>query len=233
MPGETDLKALLQAAPYFASLSGLALDALASSFSEVRYGKGELIFSRGDASTYLLLVSEGRVQISLLGDDGRELDARQIKAGAVIGEIGVMDGLPRSADAVAATPVSAFLLRKAQIDALIDTHPPIARAIIKVLCQRLRETTEQMEGIALRSIEERLARYLLAQVGDRPAPSRGRIPVELGLTQTELARLLGASRPKVNVAFGRLEKAGALKRTSDRLFCDLERLKTWTESTDA
>ena len=66
----------------------------------------------------------------------------------------------------------------------------------------------------------RLARFLLLALGDRRASPGKRLPLELGFSQSELAQMLGASRPKVNIALGELESSGAIVRTLDRLFCD-------------
>jgi CRP/FNR family cyclic AMP-dependent transcriptional regulator len=65
-------------------------------------------------------------------------------------------------------------------------------------------------------------------------PSPGPRPsLELGFSQSELARLVGASRPKVNAAMGVLETAGAIRRTLDRLFCDPVKLAELARRDDA
>jgi CRP/FNR family transcriptional regulator, cyclic AMP receptor protein len=72
----------------------------------------------------------------------------------------------------------------------------------------------------------------LAALGSRNAPPGRRIPLELGFSQSELSQLLGASRPKVNAAMASLEKAGAIRRTFDRLFCDPKKLASIAQSGD-
>ena len=89
-----------------------------------------------------------------------------------------------------------------------------------LLCRRLRDTTDQLEAIALYPIEVRLARFLLVALQGRTASEGKRVPLDIGFSQSELAQLLAASRPKVNVALGMLEAEGAIRRTMDRLFCD-------------
>ena len=96
--------------------------------------------------------------------------------------------------------------------------------MIAFLCARLRNVSDRLEGVALYPLDVRLARFLLVAMGDRQEPAGRRVPLELKYSQSELAMLLGASRPKINGALGALESAGALRRTSDRLFCDRERL---------
>ena len=79
----------------------------------------------------------------------------------------------------------------------------------------------------------RVARFLLIAVGDRKAPPGKRLPIELGMSQTEIALLLGASRPKINEALGALEEQGAIGRTIDRIFCDPAKLIEVARSANA
>jgi CRP-like cAMP-binding protein len=221
-----DLVGLLASATLFQTLSETERVAVAARFREVRFTKGQELFARGEPGDALLVVGDGRVRLSVATAAGGELSVRHATAGDLLGEIAALDGGPRTADAVALTPVLAFRLDRRELRELLAASPTLARAAIDLLCARLRHTTDQLEGVALHSIEVRLARFLLAQLAEKPgeAAGRKRIPVELGFSQTELAQLIGASRPKVNMALGELEAAGALKRTSDRIFCDVERL---------
>ena len=211
---------LLRQTPLFRGLMPAELEICARQFTEVRFAPGETIFLRGDAGTQLFLVSEGRVKLSIMAEDGRELSVRHALEGALLGEIAVLDGGERSADAVAMTPVHAFAIRRDRFTDLTASYPRLSHGIIAFLCQRVRETTDQLEGIALHSIEERVARFLLVSLAGRTAPPGEWIAAEVVFSQTELAQLLGASRPKVNAALGTLEKAGAIRRGADRLLCD-------------
>ncbi|MGL4242279.1 MAG: Crp/Fnr family transcriptional regulator [Beijerinckiaceae bacterium] len=211
---------VLRDAPLFSQLDDGARQSCARDFAEQRHGAGTMIFARGDAGDQLFVVAEGRVRLSVMNEDGRELSVRHAVPGALLGEIAVMDGGPRSADAVALTAVRLLGIPRARLQAHAAAFPALAQGMIALLCQRLRDTTEQLEGIALHPIEVRLARFLLIALDGREAPAGKRVPLEMGYSQSELAQLLGASRPKVNVALGELEKSGAVKRTADRLFCD-------------
>ncbi len=214
------IAAMLGEAAFFARLSPEALLACAAEFREQRFEQGQMLFSRGDSGDQLILVGEGRVRLAVTTEDGRELSVRHATRGELLGEIAVLDGGERSADAVALTAVVAHGLRRAPFEQLVARYPELSAGIIAFLCRRLRQTTDQLEGIALYSIEVRLARFLLVGLGGRrPAPGK-RVPLDMAFSQGELAQLLGASRPKVNAALGSLEQAGAIRRTADRIFCD-------------
>lgn len=216
--------AMLGEAAFFARLSPEALLACASEFREQRFEQGQMLFSRGDTGDQLILVGEGRVRLAVTTEDGRELSVRHATRGELLGEIAVLDGGERSADAVALTAVVAYGLRRAPFEQLVARYPALSAGIIAFLCRRLRQTTDQLEGIALYSIEVRLARFLLVGLGGRRSAAGKRVPLDMAFSQGELAQLLGASRPKVNAALGSLEQAGAIRRTADRLFCDPDAL---------
>jgi len=206
---------------------GLAADVLgdcAGSFREIRFTKGETIFVRGDPGNHLYLVVEGRVRLAVSTNEGRELSFRHAATGDLFGEIAMLDRGPRSADATALSHVVAYSLDRAALHTLWAKHTSISDRIVVFLCKRIRETSGQLESIALHPMHVRLARFLLVAIGDRkPAPNK-RLPLDLGFSQGELALLLGASRPKINEALGTLESANAIARTLDRIFCDPAKL---------
>jgi CRP/FNR family cyclic AMP-dependent transcriptional regulator len=216
--------ALLSGTELFGGLETDDLMACAAAFRAVSFAKGELVFARGDAGTRLYLVADGRVRLATASSEGRELSFRHAVKGELFGELAVFDGEARSAEATALTAVRAYTLEQKAFHALWATHPKILDNAVAFLCQRLRETSSQLESIALYPMDVRLARLLLLALGNQQAAPGKRVPLDLGFSQGELAQLLGASRPKVNAALGTLEAAGAIKRTLDRLFCDPDKL---------
>jgi CRP-like cAMP-binding protein len=218
------LAELLSKTELFGGLSSDELVVCAGLFREVKFAKGQALFLRGDRANSLYLVAHGRVRIAIVTDDGRELSFRHTTAGEIVGEIGVLDDGVRTADATALTAVSAYRLEQRDFHHLWSTRPFVTERLVAFLCQRLRETSYQLETIALHPLHVRLARFLVVALGDREAPPGKRIPIELGMSQSEIALLLGASRPKINEAFGMLENSGAIGRTIDRIFCDPAKL---------
>jgi CRP/FNR family cyclic AMP-dependent transcriptional regulator len=96
----------------------------------------------------------------------------------------------------------------------------------------LRATSEQIEAIALHTIEVRLARFLLAALALRGQGEAGMQPIalDLGMSQTELGLLLGASRSKVNEAMAALEQVGAVHRSEGRVACNQRALQDVAQS---
>jgi CRP-like cAMP-binding protein len=211
---------LLSQTSLFGGLAADDVKACASAFEEMHFAKGETLFARGDPGSHLYLVEQGRVRLSISTLNDRTLSFRHAGPGELFGEIAALDGEPRSADASAMTPVIVHGLERMTFRTLWSARPPIAERVIAFLCDRLRETTIQFESIALLPLDVRLAQFLLSALGGRVAPAGQRVPLELGFSQGELSQLLGASRPKVNAAMGELERAGAIRKTLDRMFCD-------------
>ncbi len=205
----------------FGALSGPDLEAIASRMRRAQFEPDQMIFSRGDPGREIYLVLEGRIRLSILSSDGRELSFAHAGPGNVFGEIAALDGGERTAGATAITRVQAMALPQRSMIELIENNPKVATAAIRFLCTRLRETDQRLEAIALHRIEVRLARLLLSALRLQSPGAKGEnVPLELGMSQGELALLIGASRPKVNIALTMLEDMGGIQRTGSKLTCD-------------
>jgi CRP/FNR family cyclic AMP-dependent transcriptional regulator len=164
----------------------------------------------------MVALAEGRVKLTLLTPQGRELILRHAEPGDTLGELALMDGESRSADATAVSSVTGWVLERARFAQLTATHPTLGLAAARYFCRRLRETTEQLEGIALYQLEARLARFFLfslRQINGDDLPDTAILRLEI--SQGELAAVLGASRPKVNRALQVLQDSGALVRLGE------------------
>jgi CRP/FNR family cyclic AMP-dependent transcriptional regulator len=221
--GRTDL---------FGSLGEEDRLAVAAQMREATYESGQLIFGRGDPSEEMHLVVEGRVRLSVMSVEGRVLSLNHASRGDILGEIATLDGQARTADATALTRVTTMTLSRVSLRRLMETKPVLAHAAIAFLCRRLRATSEQIEAIALHSIEVRLARFLLAAIALRGQGEAGMQPIalDLGMSQTELGLLLGASRSNVNEAMATLEQLGAVHRSEGRVACNLRALQDVAQS---
>ncbi len=200
--------------------------AVAGQMRKAAFEPGQTIFARGDAGSEVYLVVRGRVRLSVFSLDGRLLSFKHADAGDIFGEIAALDGGARTADAIALTRVDAMTLTQERLVRLIEANPRVARAAIACLCQRLRDTSEQVEAIALHPVEVRVARFLLSGLKLREgglSPESTAV-LELGMSQSELASLVGASRQKVNAALALLEGAGAIERMRGRVTCNIAKL---------
>ena len=213
---------LLGRTAFFSALDDADLRTIAGRMVKAEFRPNAVVFDRGDAGRDVFLVLTGCVRLSVFSAGGRLLSFKHANAGDIFGEIAAQDGGPRTADAVALTRVTAMTLGREQLDRLIVSNPRVARTAIAWLCRRLRDTSEQVLSIALDPVEVRLARYLLSLLApsDRNGSGGARRTIDPGISQSEIASLIGASRQKVNAALGLLEDAGAIVRSGRRIACD-------------
>lgn len=222
---ETALE-LLARTPLFGGLEEPDRKAVLGEMRETSYDAGQVIFSRGDPGRDVYLVTGGRVRLSVLTPEGRELSFAHAETGQIFGEIAVLDGGMRTADATAVSKVAAYTLSKGALMRLMESRPVVREGVIRFLCNRVREADQQLEGIALYPIEVRLARFFLAASRQKFGPDvEGTAALDLPISQSELALLIGASRPKVNAALAMLEDGGAIKRADGKFECRIENLE--------
>jgi CRP/FNR family transcriptional regulator, cyclic AMP receptor protein len=217
---------LLGKSALFGSLADMDRAAIAARMRRVDFEPDQMIFSRGDPGREIYLVLEGRIRLSILSSDGRELSFAHAGPGNIFGEIAALDGGERTAGATAISRVQAMALPQRAMMELIENNPKVGLAAIRFLCTRLRETDQRLEAIALHRIEVRLARLMLSALKLQSPGAAGKdVALDLGMSQGELALLIGASRPKVNIALTMLEDMGAIARTGSKLSCDTEVLQ--------
>src|SRR5579859_5599455 len=119
---------LLASTPLFRGLGADELAALAEVCRAGRYAKGELLFSRGDPGDRIYIVREGRIRLAIATAEGRELSFQVAGPGDMFGEIAVLDGRPRSAEAAALTAAVCLVLEKRDFQQLRATRPAITEA---------------------------------------------------------------------------------------------------------
>jgi CRP/FNR family cyclic AMP-dependent transcriptional regulator len=181
--------------PSFARLGPELFGLLFSGCKIERYEAGQHLFVQEDPSDRVHGVISGAIEISIYSLGGRKLVANIELAQSLIGEIGALDGRPRTATAICLTDCELVSVSRAQLFDRIEKNPTLARAMIELLCARLRWVSSELGDHALLRIEARLAKRLIFLSGFM-ADSEGWIPI----SQSELAEFLGATRESINKA---------------------------------
>jgi len=150
---------------------------------------GALLFARGDKGDALYVLIEGEVEVRTSNEAGRDVRLAALKPGALIGEMAVLDGGARSADVAAIRRCRLLRISRDQALAALESEPKALLRLISELSRRLRNTNATLEDAQLLDLGGRLAQRLLDEAGEGAAVT---------VTQTELARRIGASREKVN-----------------------------------
>jgi CRP/FNR family transcriptional regulator, cyclic AMP receptor protein len=160
-----------------------------------RYASRQTIFLKGDPGTGLLAVVSGAVQITAPSRDGKRVVLNTIRAGEVFGEMALLDGRPRSAEATALGPCELLSLERRDVLPFLEQHPRLCLKLLEILCERLRRTTEQVEDIVFLDLSARLAKALL-KLAVTPS-TKGATPF-VRASQAELGTMIGATRESVN-----------------------------------
>ncbi|MDX2028155.1 MAG: Crp/Fnr family transcriptional regulator [Alphaproteobacteria bacterium] len=172
------------------------------------FAPGEVIFQLGDEGTYCFLILEGCVRVHLSTPDGKNLLVKRLQAGEIVGEMALLDGKPRSANITAETAGRFFRLERSVFLPMLEANPVVGLAVMKALTSRLRATTFLLESIALQSLPERLAQYLLQLKDNHGELSGSGVKVSLEIRQSDIADHLASSRESVNKIFNLWQQRG-------------------------
>ncbi|MEM8586834.1 MAG: Crp/Fnr family transcriptional regulator [Pseudomonadota bacterium] len=215
----------------FGDLETGDLDPLVSLCRRRELARGQMLFNQGDEADGLYIVTEGILRIVLVAGDGRELTLNLMEPGDVVGEISLLDGLPRSAGAIALTEVSCLALSRTDFEAAMDENPGLSRQIIYALCELLRRNTSIIGDRAFLDLRGRLCRLLSAlAIGHGRPGDDGATEIAVPITQSDLATMLGATREAVNKQMNALAKVGLVRLAHGRaLILDRDGLAEITE----
>ena len=186
----------------FASLSDEDIRELAGVARRRTFRAGEVIFHRDDPGQVLYVIKEGKVKICLISPDGQEISLVVFGKGEYFGELALLDGLPRSADAIALEKVECYTLQRSDFHKAIMKTPQIAIQVLDVLSQRLRRTDQQVEDLIFLDVYGRVAKKLLDLAETHGIQVEDGVRIDVRLTQQELASMVGASRESVNKVLG-------------------------------
>jgi CRP/FNR family cyclic AMP-dependent transcriptional regulator len=182
----------------FGKLNASEIDALISYSRVERYRAGREIFAKGSPGQSLMAVLRGSVKISSFSDNGKEIVFRIFNAGEIFGEIAVLDGAERSADATAMADCELLVLNRRDLLPVLENRPDLCMILLKILCRRLRLTSEQVEDVVFRHLESRVAKALV-QLAESADLLGVRSPsVELHISQHELGNMAAGCRESVN-----------------------------------
>jgi len=187
--------ALLRNHPLFGELPADALERLGSYMTRKTVARGTTIFTKGDPGTGLMGVLSGTVKISVLSADGREVVLNVIHPGEIFGEIALLDGRPRTADATAMTDCELAVIDRREFVPFLRSQPDVVLKFIDILCLRLRHTSEQVEELMFLELPARLAKILIRLTGEAGASARDR---KIVITQREIGQMIGMSRESTN-----------------------------------
>jgi CRP-like cAMP-binding protein len=198
---------ILRQAPLFRTLDKAQLRQVGALLQERRYCGGDIIFRQGDPGGCLYLVGAGRARTYLHTPDGREVTLHTYAGGGIFGELSVLDGRPRSSNAAAMDDLTTFVLFREDLFASLRADFGIVERLIDTLVDRLRYATNDGRRPAFVSAPGRVAATLVELAGERPPAG----PVQVAVTQQELAQLANTGREWVSRALREFADQGLVR----------------------
>jgi CRP/FNR family cyclic AMP-dependent transcriptional regulator len=195
VPRPLDKLAPLRNHPLFREFPPAVIEHFGTYMTRRSVRRGATIFAKGDPGTGLMAVLWGSVKMSVPTADGREVVLNIINPGEIFGEMALLDGRPRSADAVAMDDCELMVIDRRDFIPFLRGEPDIALKFIEILCARIRRTSEQVEDVMYLSFPGRLAKTLLQLTGGAGASAPHR---NVRITQRELSSIIGMSRESTN-----------------------------------
>jgi CRP/FNR family cyclic AMP-dependent transcriptional regulator len=190
-----DKSALLRNHPLFRELAPPVVERLGAYMTKRSVPRGSVIFAKGDPGTGLMGVVSGSVKISVASTDGRDIVLSIVRQGEIFGEMALLDGHPRSADATAISDCELMMMERREFIPFLRSEPDVTLRLMEILCARLRRTSEQVEEVTFLNLSIRLAKTLirLASVTETSKPGS-----KVSITQREISEIVGRSRESTN-----------------------------------
>jgi CRP-like cAMP-binding protein len=218
MSKQSEFAVLLGMNPLFAGLGANSINRIAALCHTLNLAAGEMLFQKGDSGNELFGIRRGRIRIEINSAAGGRMALNFLGPGDLFGEIAVLDGQARTADATAEEPSELFILRRSDFMAYLEHEPQVALKLIPLLCQRLRWVSDRMEESVLLPLETRLARRLCDLAADFGS--------EVHISQEQLGAYVGAARESVNRQLQEWRQQGILEMRRGRiLVLNTNRLK--------
>ncbi len=211
-PGLASRREALRGAAIFRVLTEAELDAVLARAVNRRFDRGEVILRRGDPGNSMMVVLQGQVRLAIESAEGQEVTIGVLGPGEVLGEMALLDGGTRSADAIGAGDGVLMVIPRDDFVPMLEHSAGLCLRLMQVLCARLRLANATAEEMATLSVAGRLGRVLLRLAENYGTKVEGELRLPLRLSQKDLGTMIAASREKVNRALRHWEEAGALAR---------------------
>lgn len=198
---------VLKKIPLFAAFSETDIRNLIPLLRRKTLRKGEILFRQGDEGTALYLILQGRIKISL----SMRMDAVTLAIlgqGEFLGEMALLDGLPRSADAIALEDSYLYALNQKDFLSFIVNNEKVVRGVLASLSMRLRRTDDLLAEMCFLNLSARLAQKLV-EFADQQRPDEND-EYNLKISQQELGSMLGVSRESINKELKHLRDKGVV-----------------------
>jgi CRP-like cAMP-binding protein len=203
--------------PLFSELSDDDLREIVKLAVRQVYKKDNMILIEEEIGSTMFIILDGRVKISRISDDGREVILSILSEGDFFGEMSILDGQNRSANVVTLEDSKIMVIRREDFLQMLHDYPQIAINLLKELAQRLRRSDAQIKSLSLQNATGKVASTLLRIADDSGKIHMGQVEIPRLPPQQDLANMAGTSRETISRVLKSLTKQGYLKKEGSRL----------------
>ena len=202
---------LLRRIPLFENLTDADLNSLAEVTQVRTFPKDSMIIWARDEGDSLFVTGSGRVKVSVVGKDGREMILSELGPGEFFGDMSLLDGQPRSANVTTLEETEALVIRRPDFLRALQTYPSIAVQLMVTLASRLRKADHQIASLALLGIADRICSVLLGLAEEGGVETEEGYVIRRRPTHQTLANMTGTVRETVTRVLRRLEENGYIQ----------------------
>lgn len=218
---------VLKNIPLFSELSEKDLQRIVQVANRQRYHKENLILIEEEVGSSMFVILDGRVKISRISDDGREVILAIMSEGDFFGEMSLLDGHTRSANVTAIEDSELLVIRREEFLQMLHDYPQIAVNLLKELAQRIRKGDEHIKSLSLQDAKGRVANTLIRIAEDYGVFRKGQVEINELPLQQDLANMAGTSRETISRVIKTLIQQGYLKKERGKIIIiDYEKFKS-------
>ncbi len=201
----------------FRNLSETELRELGPYLVAETYKKKESIFSEGDPPEWFYIVSRGKVKITKLSNDGKEIILEVISPTDIFGGVAVLRNFPYPANATAMEDSAVLKISRKNLMRLVDRFPNLMYCIAMQLGERMKSSYDSLKNIALERVEARIAALLLKLAGKVGVETDKGMLIDMRLTKQDVADMVGTTVETSIRTFSKFKKQGLVSDVNGKI----------------
>lgn len=216
----------LKSISVFSTLNPSELKEITPYIQPMSFKKKDVIFSEGDPSEWFYIVTEGKIKITKLSQEGKELILEIIPPLDFFGGLAVIRGFPYPANAIAMDDAQLLRISRSNILRILDRFPSLMYCMAMQLGDRMKESHEALKNIALERVESRIASLLL-KLSDKTGKKTGDgLLIDIKLTKQDIAEMVGTTVETSIRTMSKLRKLSIITEKDSRIIItNLDKLK--------
>ena len=212
-----DKKDFLRYVPIFSEIDENTVAQIAQLGARKTFTKDTVILFEQETGSALFVIINGKVKVSRVSDDGKEVILSILNESDFFGEMAILDGSSRSANVTAMEDSELFIIQRNDFISLLHNHPEISVALLVELTKRLRSADMKIKSLSLKDAEGKVATVILQLADDVGKIKQGTVEIEKLPYQHDLANMAGTSRETISRTLHTFAKKGLVELDGSRL----------------